>query len=88
MLRYPRAWEPLIDEAAIRELAKDTFEFHFIKQPQTDPRIRLPKDRVIGSLTAEELLEQYWKVSQTPTDEIKQLNLLAGEIIHPETDPE
>jgi hypothetical protein len=50
--------------------------------------MRLPKDRVIGSLTADELLEQYWKVSQTPADDIKKLNDLAGEIIHPEADPE
>ncbi len=88
VLSYPRAWEPLIDEAAINEIVKDAFEFHLIKQPQTEPRIRLPKDRVIGSLSAEELLEQYWIVSQTPPDEIKDLKRLAGEIIHPETDPE
>ena len=88
VLSYPRAWEPLLDEGAIRDLLKGAFEFHFIKQPQTEPRIRLPKDRVIGSLSAEELLEQYWKVSQTPADDIKELKRLAGEIIHPETDPE
>ena len=88
VLIYPRAWEPLIDEAKIRELVEDAFEFHFIKQPQTEPRIRLPKDRVIGSLTAEELLEQYWVVSKTPPEEIKELNHLAGEILHPEADPE
>jgi len=88
VLDYPRAWEPLIDEAAIRDLMVDAFEFHFIKQPQTEPRIRLPKDRVIGSLSVEELLEQYWKVSQTPAEDILKLNQLAGEIVHPEGDPE
>ena len=88
VLEYPRAWDPLIDEVKIRELVADAFEFHFIKQPQTEPRIRLPKDRVIGSLSAEELLEQYWKLTKTPKDEIKELNKLAGEIIHPEADPQ
>ncbi len=84
VLEYPKAWEPLIDDNSIRELVKDSFEFHFLKQPQYEPRIRLPKDRAIGSLTPEELLEQYWLASQTPEDEIKSLNQLAGEILHPD----
>lgn len=88
VLEYPRAWDPLIDEPAIRELVKDSFEFHFVKQPQSEVRIRLPKDRVIGSLSAEELLDQYWKTSKTPEDEIKSLNKLAREIIHPDQDLE
>ena len=82
VLEYPRAWDVLIDEPAIRELVKGSFEFQFLKQPQYEPRIRLPKDRVIGSLTPEELLEQYWKVSKTPPDEIKSLNQMARDIFH------
>ena len=82
VLEYPRAWDPLIDEKAIRELVKESFEFHFLKQPQYEPRIRLPKDRVIGSLTPEELLAQYWESSQTPEEDQKALNQLAGQILH------
>jgi exonuclease SbcD len=88
VLEYPRAWDPLIDEPAIRELVKESFEFHFVKQPQSKVRIRLKKDRVIGSLSPEELLDQYWEISQTPEDEIKSLNKLAQEIIHPNQDLE
>jgi len=84
VLEYPKAWDPLIDDNAIRELLKDSFEFHFLKQPQYEPRIRLPKGKAIGSLTPEELLDQYWITSQTPEDEIKSLNQLAGEILHPD----
>ena len=84
VLEFPRAWDPLIDENAIRELFKDAFEFHFLKQPQYEPRIRLPKDRVIGSLSPEELLDQYWQASQTPEEDIKTLNELVGEILHPD----
>ncbi len=82
VLEYPRAWDPLIDEKAIRELVKESFEFHFLKQPQYEPRIRLPKDRAIGSLTPEELLSQYWESSQTPQEDQKALNQLAGQILH------
>ena len=60
VLEYPKAWDPLIDENSIRDLVKDSFEFHFLKQPQYEPRIRLPKGQAIGSLTPEELLDQYW----------------------------
>ena len=84
VLEYPQAWDALIDEPAIYELVKGSFEFHFLKQPQYEPRIRLPKDRVIGSLTADELLDQYWEVSQTPDEEIKSLNKLARDILHPD----
>ena len=88
VLEYPRAWDPLIDEPAIRELVKGSFEFHFVKQPQSEARIRLPKNRAIGSLSPEELLDQYWEISHTPEDEIKSLNKLAQEIIHPHQDLE
>jgi exonuclease SbcD len=88
VLEYPRAWDPLIDEPAIRELVKDSFEFHLVKQPQSEIRIRLSKDRAIGSLSTEELLDQYWEISKTPEDEIKSLNKLAREIIHPDQDLE
>jgi hypothetical protein len=43
---------------------------------------------VIGSLTAEELLDQYWQISNTPAEEIKELNQLAKDILHPEEDPD
>ncbi len=87
-LEYPRAWDPLIDETAIRELAAGAFELHFIKQPQTEPRMRLPADRAIGSLTTQELLDQYWEISKTPPDEIIELNKLAGDVMHPEGNTE
>lgn len=88
VLEYPRAWDPLIDESAIRELVKGSFEFHFLKQPQSESRIRLPKDRAIGTLSPEELLDQFWNTSHTPEDEIQSLNKLAQEIIHPDQDLE
>jgi exonuclease SbcD len=83
-LEYPRAWEPLIDESSIRGLMKDTFEFHFHKEPIYEPRLRLPKDRTVGSLSPEELLDEYWRISGTPDEERKELNSLARDILHPD----
>jgi len=82
VLNYPKAWDPLIDENAIRELMKECFEFHFLKQPQYESRIRLDENQTVGSLTSEQLLNEYWRVSKTPEDEVKSLNQLAGEILH------
>lgn len=81
VLEYPRAWEPLLDEAKIRELANKSFEFHFQKAPLTEPRLRLAKDQAVGELSPQELLDEYWRVSATPQDEIKELNQLAREIL-------
>ena len=84
VLEYPRSWEPLLDEVAIRELAHNTLEFHFQKAPIYEPRLRLDKDQAIGELSPQELLDAYWRVSGTPEDEIRELNQLAGDILDPD----
>lgn len=84
VLEYPRSWEPLLDEPAIRELASGTLEFHFQKTPIYEPRLRLGQDQAIGELSPQELLDAYWRVSGTPEDEIQELNQLAREILDPE----
>jgi exonuclease SbcD len=61
LLEYPRDWESLIDEAALREITSEAFEFHLVKRPQMETRIRIPEDKNVGSLSVEELLEIYWK---------------------------
>lgn len=84
VLAYPRSWEPLLDESGIRELARDTLEFHFQKTPVYEPRLRLRKDQAVAELNPLELLEAYWQVSGTPQDEIQELNDLAREILDPD----
>jgi len=81
VVEYPREWEPLIDESALREYARQAFEFHFVKRPQQESRIRLPEDQTIGSLTPLELLEIYWKANHVAPDDIEELKNLAQEII-------
>lgn len=81
VLEYPRDWETLIDEAALRELAAGAFEFHLVKRPQMETRIRIPEDKTIGGMTAEELLEIYWKSAHTEVEDLEELTRLAKEII-------
>jgi exonuclease SbcD len=81
VLEYPRDWEALIDEAALREQAAACFEFHLVKRPQAEARIRLPGDQAIGSFNPLELLDLYWRASHTETEDAQSLSRLATEII-------
>lgn len=81
VLEYPREWEAMIDEAALREHTASAFEFHLVKRPQMEARIRIPENQAVGSLTPLELLDLYWNASHTDATEIESLNQLAAQVI-------
>ena len=78
-VEYPRELDPLIDEAALRKYAEGAFEFHLVKRPQMEARIRLPADQTVSSLSPLDLLDQYWRASHM--EEAEELQQLAQEII-------
>jgi exonuclease SbcD len=79
---YPRDFEKLIDEAELRRYAGDAFEFHLIKRPQLDARIRLPADQTISSLTPLDLLDRYWRSAGMVSDEeVEKLKALADALM-------
>lgn len=80
-IEYPLEWEAIIDEAALREHTDAAFEFHLVKRPQRETRIRLPDDQLAGSLTPLELLDIYWRARHTDSDERQALTQLAKDII-------
>jgi exonuclease SbcD len=80
-VEYPRDLDVFLDEAALREKCASAFEFHLVRRPQEEARLRLPKDATIASLSPLELLESYWKSVRTNTGDIKTLQTLAGSII-------
>ncbi len=80
-IEYPRQFEALIDEAALRETAASAFEFHLVKRPQADARLRIPQDKNIGDLSPADLLGIYWKASNVEDADRKQLEQLASQII-------
>jgi exonuclease SbcD len=84
-VEYPREWDALIDDAALRKHAGKAFEFHLVKRPQVEARIRLPADQTVSGLSPLELLEQYWKASHTEDADV--IQQLAKEIISEETEP-
>ena len=80
-IEYPRDWETLIDDAFLHDCASQAFEFHLVKRPQMETRIRLPEDQSIGSLTPLELLEKYCSAIHTDPGESEELLKLAAELI-------
>jgi exonuclease SbcD len=81
VLEYPREWEALIDEAALREYASGSFEFHLIKRPMVEARARLAQDEGVSSLTPLDLLDRYWRSSHVTRSEQASLQKLAQEIM-------
>jgi exonuclease SbcD len=81
VLEYPRQWEAMIDEAALREYAAPAFEFHLVKRPQQEARIRLPEDQTVGTMSALELLDIYWRANHVEDSEIEELHDLAAEVV-------
>jgi exonuclease SbcD len=88
ILEYPRAWAPLIDDGTIQDYASSAFEFHFVKRPQMDERIRLPHDQSVGDLSPAELLEKFWQASHVPEADVKALQELAAVILNGEEEAE
>jgi exonuclease SbcD len=83
VVEYQRDWESLIDETTLRTLTASAFEFHFVKRPQMQARVRLPEGRAASSLDVIELLDIYWDASIQDMDSEKKekLNQLARSII-------
>ena len=81
ILEYPRDWESLIDETALQEHIARAFDFHLVRRPTMETRIRLPGDQAIGSLAPLELLDLYWRASHSNEEELPSLIKLAGEVI-------
>ena len=79
VVEYPREWDSVIDESALRKYTADAFEFHFIKRPQIETRSRIDGEQVVSSLSPLDLLDQYMNSAKvTNADELKKL---AQEII-------
>jgi exonuclease SbcD len=80
-LAYPRDWEPLMDELAISGRFKDALSLQIQKNRQMDNRARLGDTVGVESLSAEELLAQYWRTIDLDSAEMEAMNKLAKELL-------
>jgi exonuclease SbcD len=83
VVEYPRELDTLIDESALRKHAEKAFEFHLVKRPQIESRVRIPEGQVVSSMSPLELLGQYFDSAKI--DDAEELQKLAQEIISEET---
>jgi DNA repair protein SbcD/Mre11 len=81
IIEYPREWETSIDDQSLREYCAGAFEFHLVKRPQAEARVRLPEGQTVGTFSPMELLDLYWRASHTDGEEIQALNEMAAKII-------
>lgn len=81
VLEYPRAWETLLDEAALRKWLEPALEVHLVRRPRAEMRLRLAGETSIAQRTPLELLELYWKSLSLPPDEIQALQDLARQVL-------
>ena len=81
-VEYPREWDSLIDESALRKYAEDAFELHLVKRPQSQARARIGEGQVVSSLSPMDLLEQYFDSAKVSN--VDELKKLAQEIISEE----
>lgn len=88
VIEYPRDWEALIDEAALREAAQLAFEFHLIRKPVVQPRIRLPGGQSYSSIPPQELLVRYLESQKEKEKDVEILKQVAEEVIKRASDEE
>jgi exonuclease SbcD len=82
-VEYPREWDTLIDESALRKYAEDAFEFHLVKRPQSEARVRIAEGQLVSSLSPLDLLAQYFDAAKVKDAE--ELQKLAQDIISEDT---
>ncbi len=87
VLEYPRAWEPLLDEAALRKWLEPALEVHLVRQPRAEMRLRLAGETAAAQRSPLELLELYWKSLSLPPEEIQALQALAERVLAQAEDP-
>ena len=80
VIEYPRELEADIDEPALRQKFASALEFHLVRRPQVEARLRLPADQNIASYSPLELLSTYWKSTHAQPRDLAGLQTLAQSI--------
>jgi exonuclease SbcD len=87
-ITYPQGWENLIDDRWINDRFESALEFHLVRKPVFNTRLRLGEDETITNLPPESLLERYWESNHLTEGEIEVLKSLAMEIIYNRSEEE
>lgn len=85
-LSYPRDWEPLLDEAAIRDYFSDAMSISIQKHREIGNRSRLGDVAGLETLPPEELLALYWRTVGLDEDEAEAMKALAKDVLAQQTE--
>jgi exonuclease SbcD len=81
VVEYPRELDTFLDEPALREHCAAALEFHLVRRPLEEARLRLAAIEGIVNLTPLQLLESYWQSTHSEPGDMETLKTLAGSII-------
>jgi exonuclease SbcD len=81
VLEYPFEWDGMIDEQSLRRYTEGCLEFHFIRRPQRETRLRIPQNQEISSLGPLDLLDLFLHTLDTADVEAEALRKLAATVI-------
>ena len=78
---YPRSLDAYLDEQEIRSRVADAFDFHLLRKPREEARLRLAADESVAGLSPLKMLDLYWdSINQHPGED-QTLKELAASII-------
>jgi DNA repair protein SbcD/Mre11 len=80
-VRYPRDWEPLLDESAISERFKSALSVQILKHRDIEKRARLGDTLAVEALTPETLLSVYWDTIGLESEEADMMQTLAKDVL-------
>jgi len=81
VVEYPRDLDMFLDEQLLRGQCAAALEFHLVRRPLEEARLRLPSGEALASLSPLDLLDSYWKSTHAEPGETETLQTLAGSII-------
>ena len=80
-LRYPRDWEPLLDENAIADHFQAALSIQILKHREIEKRSRLGDTVAVESLSPAELLTKYWDTVGLESEEATAMHALAKDVL-------
>lgn len=81
VVEYPRELEPLLDESDLRHRAEEALEFHLLRKPILEARLRLPQDHRFNELSPLELVYFYFDDFLKSAQDADELKKLAAEVM-------
>ncbi len=80
-LRYPRDWEPLLNEKEIADHCQEALSYQLQKHHETEKRARLGDTLAVEALSPQELLSVYWDTVGLDDEEATAMKELAKEVM-------